>query len=74
MRVLVLHEYYGCDTGCCGHIVQVDGVQKGFQFTHPYTAKTPEDIRQWIIDLVTDECGADHVKDIDFDNCVVIDD
>ena len=24
-KVVVFHRYYGCDTGCCGHAVMVDG-------------------------------------------------
>lgn len=43
-RITVLHSYYGCDTGCCGHIIEVDGQQHGeFKFTHP----CGEDFRKW---------------------------
>lgn len=36
-RVRVFHSYYGCETGCCGHVVEIvdhddDGV---FEFAHP---------------------------------------
>jgi len=38
----VIHAYYGCDTGCCGHIAYLRDAKdmiigdSGFQFTHPY--------------------------------------
>lgn len=70
-RIVVVHRGYGCDTGCCGHVVEVDDEQVGgFSFDHPYGHSTPEFIR----DLVTEKCGADHVADIDWDNCIVCDD
>lgn len=40
------------------------------QFDHPYG----EDVRNFVRDLVTRVCGEDHVKDIDWENCDVIDD
>ena len=27
MRVVVYHEGYGCETGCCGHYVRLDDDQ-----------------------------------------------
>lgn len=78
-KVIVYHTGYGCDTGCCGHVVEVDGEEVGsFDFGHPsgpnYGPLRDEDIRQYVIDLVTEQCGVDHVADIDWDNCVVSDD
>jgi hypothetical protein len=39
IRVRVYHSNYGCETGCCGHIVELsmpDGsLQKNFEFEHP---------------------------------------
>jgi hypothetical protein len=76
MKIIVLHESYGCDTGCCGHTVYVDGEMRGnFKFEHPrsyepYMQSVPDFIRE----LVTEELGEEHVKDIDWENCVVIDD
>ena len=36
---IVTHDYYGCDTGCCGHSIEyfIDGVYGGreFNFIHP---------------------------------------
>jgi hypothetical protein len=40
VRVRVYHSYYGCETGCCGHVVEIttaDGEEKTrFEFDHPY--------------------------------------
>ena len=49
--VSVYHGYYGCETGCCGHIVEItdeDGKsKKQFEFSHPYG----DDAKQYAIDL-----------------------
>ncbi len=38
-RVRVFHDYYGCDTGCCGHTVMLTGdddtERSHFEFMHP---------------------------------------
>jgi hypothetical protein len=75
-RVIVYHSLYGCDTGCCGHIVELDpdGLGKTrFHFDHPYH-ETPEELKQWIKDLVTESFGEEHVADIDWDNCMIVND
>jgi hypothetical protein len=69
-RVLVLHTGYGCDTGCCGHAVEVDDKEVEFFFTHPYQRP----IKDFVKELVIKACGEEHVKDIDWDNCIVLDD
>lgn len=72
MKILVLHRGYGCDTGCCGHAVEVDGTEVGFHFEHPedFNVEAPQFVR----DLVTRHCGEAHVKDIDWDHCIVVND
>ena len=79
MRVLVCHAYYGCDTGCCGHVVQIvdeNGNEAGgprkFEFGHASTMGEA-DIREYVRDLVTKKLGAEHVADIDWEHCVVLD-
>lgn len=86
MKVLVCHAYHGCDTGCCGHVVIVEDdagkeIKRSDLFAgpgHPYevtTGKlTDETIRAFVIEKVTVELGEEHVKDIDWERCVVIDD
>ena len=66
-RVLVLHETYGCETGCCGHVVEVDGDMVGeFCFHHPGA----ESDRAYAEDLVR-EAGCDPA-DLDWDSCVIV--
>ena len=73
-KVIVLHASYGCDTGCCGHVVEVDGQEVGrFTFDHPRSNAT-EDKIAFARDLVTKECGEAHVSDIDWVNSIIIDD
>lgn len=73
-RVLVTHDAYGCDTGCCGHIVSVemDGIEIGhrFSFDHPWGV----DARKFAESLVREEFGDDHVADLSWDDCLVVDD
>ena len=72
MRIVVLHEGYGCETGCCGHIVEVDGKMKGdFTFDHPGDTQTAEEFAE---NLVREICGDDHVKDLVWEECRVYDD
>ena len=65
-KIIVYHAGYGCDTGCCGHIVEVNGVGK-FHFDHP----CDEDFRAYAEELVRNEFGEDHVEDLDWDNCKI---
>lgn len=73
-NVIVLHGGYGCDTGCCGHWVEIDGERMGsFSFDHPdhFSHPTPEGIKEFIRALVTAEAGEEHVADINWDECIV---
>lgn len=70
-RIIVYHSYYGCDTGCCGHTVELqddDGrfIDSKFDFGHPFYKKEAVDYAK---ELVMHEFGPDHVKDLDWDNC-----
>lgn len=71
-KVIVYHRYYGCNTGCCGHAVQIDGNEdtEEFEFEHPYDRTVEEFVRQ----IVTEAMGAAHVADIDWENCIVVKD
>ena len=78
MKVVVLHSYYGCDTGCCGHVVRLndeDGEQIGeFEFT---AAGSKEDRKAWAIEFAREkierEYPGTHTFDLDWDNCDVRD-
>ena len=77
MRILVRHAYYGCDTGCCGHVIEVEGEDieslgtflSRFHFAHPYGNP-----RAFAERLIREELGEEHVKDLDWENCEVLDD
>lgn len=70
-KVIVYHERYGCDTGCCGHAVYVDeeSERRGFEFGSPDEG---ENLREYAEQLVSQELGPEHVADLDWENCVVL--
>lgn len=76
IKIIVYHGGYGCDTGCCGHYVEVktDGKSgsSGFVFDHP--DMEVESKRQFAERVISDQLGAEHIKDLDWDNCTVVDD
>lgn len=69
-RVIVYHGGYGCDTGCCGHYVDLDDDTSNMSFDHPEPGESDED---FIKRLVTEKFGEEHVADIDWENCQVWD-
>lgn len=76
MKIVVYHGSYGCDTGCCGHYIEVDckdgpgsGSKQRFDFGHPYDGN----LRKYAEDLVREKFGEEHVKDLDWENCVITD-
>lgn len=68
-RVTVYHREYGCDTGCCGHIVDL-GDQDEFFFAHPDDDTEVSKI-DFVRELVTEAYGEEHVKDIDWEESYV---
>lgn len=69
MRIVILHRPHGCDTGCCGHALEVDSAEVEFEFEHPPT----EDFRAWAIKMVERHYPG-HGADLDFDSCLIVDD
>lgn len=53
MKIRVLHAYYGCESGCCGHMLEVDDETVGgsWTFFHAPDEAGPER-EQWIRDYV----------------------
>lgn len=51
IQVRVFHARYGCDTGCCGHIVELtmpDGeYREVFDFVHPYLERDEASRKAW---------------------------
>jgi hypothetical protein len=77
IRVVVFHDSYGCETGCCGHVVEAtDGSWQKFDFDHPYTDDADAQ-RVWAVDFAQAEVvrhfGEGHVADLDWDNCIISD-
>jgi hypothetical protein len=76
IKVIVYHDFYGCDTGCCGHTVEVtegDDPVKGrhFLFAHPYSADEEAELKQWARERVEEVYGAEHAADLDWANCQI---
>ena len=84
MKIYVEHSGYGCDTGCCGHVVTMEDDSgretEKFHFEHPGTMafnsprfilETDQEFARW---LVEETCGAEHVADLDWDNCFIVSD
>ena len=74
-RAIVFHGSYGCESGCCGHIVELEDEQGNtlehtFEMDHPYE----EDRATFIRRIVTEAFGEEHVADIAWDDCIVVDD
>lgn len=54
-KIRVLHQDYGCESGCCGHVVEITDSknkteQSSFTFSHPYG----EDFKLWATQMATD--------------------
>ena len=78
MKIIVYHRMYGCDTGCCGLVVEPDEGKSHFDFGHPFFAAWGKDhqenFRGFAEDLVREYFGEEHVKDLDWENCTICDD
>lgn len=74
-KVFVYHRMAGCDTGCCGHVVRVqndDGTkaEERFTFAHPAF----ESAREFAEAAIKEEFGAEHLEDLAWEECEIIDD
>lgn len=80
MKVIVYHRYFGCDTGCCGHAIKIDGkyIDDSFGFTHPYGIENDLELRSWAYmfakEQLNDIYGKEHAFDLDWENCDIVDD
>jgi len=57
-RIIVTHTSYGCDTGCCGHVVEIDGEIAG-RFAFGHDEYTREELRQNVLDQGCDPATID---------------
>lgn len=66
--VRVYHTHYGCETGCCGHVIEIDGKEVGgFCFDHPYGQNHLEFAKR----IVEEELGGDHCRDLDWEHAEI---
>ncbi len=75
MKIFITHAWYGCESGCCGHIIEVDSdgfvtEQGGFVFSH---AEDKASVKKWAEEIISDYLGPEHVKDLDWDRCQIWD-
>jgi len=70
-KVIVYHRGYGCDTGCCGHEIEMGG-RTEFVFDHP--DMQAESKKAFAERIVREQLGPEHVADLDWDNCTIVDD
>ena len=73
MKIFVYHASYGCDTGCCGHVVENDDdndTRSPFDFAHPYGG----DHLKFAQSMVREQFGDEHVADLDWENCHISED
>lgn len=68
MKILIYHKSYSCDTGCCGHVIEVDGKEE-FYFVHPCGT----DAKKFAEDLICQKFGKEHI-DLDWEHCTIVDD
>ncbi len=75
-KLLVFHSGYGCDTGCCGHVVELyqdDKIEShSFEFDHPYSNE-PEELRRFAEDMIRKFYSEEHIADLDWDACEIQD-
>ena len=67
LKVRVFHSYYGCESGCCGHVVEVEGKGEKFEFGCAYGE---DDKRKWARELaekVIKKRWPDCIESIDWD-------
>lgn len=78
-KVIVYHSGYGCDTGCCGHVIELHSEagapeEYEYSFDHPagwgHNGETP---REFAERLVRKEFGEEHVADLAWDECEIVD-
>lgn len=68
----VVHAYYGCDTGCCGHVAIAldctgeEVARSGFESSHPYG----DDPKTWAVSFANERFRG---VPLDWERCEVSD-
>lgn len=71
-KLIVAHTGYGCDTGCWGHVIEIDGKDVPGTFEFFAAPDRGEDKREWAEQFVREQMGEEHVKDLDWENSTVV--
>ena len=76
MKIVVYHSSYMCETGCCGHIVESDDDNSPAPYPNDFSFRHPNgrDYFEFAQELVESAFGPEHVKDLDWENCLIYDD
>ena len=70
-KVVVWHIYAPmCNSWCCGHVVWIDDARDEFLFRHPEKGESHVDFAKRV---VTETFGTEHVADLDWENCFILD-
>lgn len=52
LRIRVYHSLRGCETGCCGHRIEVEGKDcEPFDFDHAPKNSTDDEKKQWAVEF-----------------------
>jgi len=66
-RVRVYHAEYGCATGCCGHVIEINGAPE-FKFDHPENGESPIEFARRVLKRI---CGEIHIADLDWEHAEI---
>ena len=71
MKLRIVHDTYGCDSGCCGHRVETQtGDQRYFKFEFNHAdGSSEDDVRSFAEKLV----GTENLDDVDFEASTIYD-
>ena len=64
--VKLVHKPYGCDCGCTGHSIEVDGEEKTFALME--FPPEGEDLAKWARELVSYHLTDEDLVDVDLDH------
>lgn len=69
--ICVYHREYGCESGCCGYAVRVDGheIDRSFDFDHP-TGES--ELREFARVRLTECLSKEEFEKLDFENSVIV--
>ena len=69
-QIRVYHaKYDACDSGCCGHVIEVEGIEDDFTFDHPPTGDT--NYKGWALEMAKKHIALHHPEcydDIDWNS------